>query len=40
MMDPRHVYIAQQFLIGGLLLVAGVFAIRIIKLVIFIVAGG
>ena len=39
-MDPRHVYIAQQFLIGGLLLVAGVFAIRIIKLVIFTVLAG
>lgn len=40
MMDPRHVYIAQQFVIGGLLLVAGVFAIRIIKLVVLALAGG
>lgn len=40
MMDPRHIEIAQRFLIGGLLLVAGVFAIRIIKLVIFTLAGG
>ncbi|WP_281404865.1 hypothetical protein [Methylocystis sp. B8] len=40
MTDLRHGYIAQQFPIGGLLLVAGIFAIRIIKLLIFTVLAG